>query len=271
MATRLLTTQKIVNLASDPASGTSGEIYFNTASTILRYHNGTSWQNFAGSGSLPIGGTAGQLLTKIDSADYNAQWVDQTSIATSTVKHLVKNDSGETLPKGTVVYTSGANGTNILVKKAYAMNGEVTSAQTLGFLDSQLAPNGIGFAINAGIISGINTNGSNAGDPVWLSGTTPGGFITGMANKPQAPIQLVYLGVVTRANTNNGEIFVHVSNGWELEELHNVRITNPQPSDVLAYNSASGIWINQQPTGGSGTSVHVSTDVALSHSWWLGV
>jgi hypothetical protein len=246
MATRLLTTQRIVNLSSDPASGTSGEVYFNTASTALRYHDGTSWKDFGSAGTLPIGGTAGQLLAKIDSTNYNAEWVDQTSIETSTVKHLVKNDSGETLIKGTVVYTSGANGTNILVKKAYASDGELTSAQTLGFLETELAPNGIGYAITSGIVTNINTGGSNAGDPVWLSGTTPGGFITGMANKPQAPIQLVYLGVVTRANVNTGEIFVHVSNGWELEELHNVRITSASVNNVLTYSSASGgLWINE--------------------------
>jgi len=50
MATRLLTTQRIVNLAADPATGTSGEIYFNTTSGVLRFHNGTIWSDFAGGG-----------------------------------------------------------------------------------------------------------------------------------------------------------------------------------------------------------------------------
>jgi hypothetical protein len=36
MATRLLTTQRIVNLSSDPVSANSGEVYFNTSSNIFR-------------------------------------------------------------------------------------------------------------------------------------------------------------------------------------------------------------------------------------------
>jgi hypothetical protein len=238
MATRLLTTQKIVNLASDPASGTSGEVYFNTTTNVLRFYNGTIWSDF---------------------------------FATQ-VKHLVKNDSGITLNKGTVVYTYGANGTNILVRRAQAISDQV-SAQTLGFLETTLLTNETGYVVTNGLISGIDTSAASAGDPVWLSPSTPGGVVYGLANKPEAPNHLVYLGVVTRANANTGEIFVHISNGWELEELHDVKITSPQANDVLAYNSASGIWINQQPTGGGGggTNIHVSTDVALSHSWWLGV
>lgn len=237
MATRLLTTQKIVNLAADPATGTSGEIYYNTSSNTLRYHDGTSWVDF---------------------------------FATQ-VKHLVKNDSGTTLQKGTVVYTSGANGTNILVKPAIATSDQF-SAQTLGFLESTLTVNQTGYVITNGLITGINTSTASAGAAVWLSPTASGGVVYGLGNKPQAPNHLVYLGVVTRSNANNGEIFVHINNGWEIDELHDVNITSPQNNDVLTYNSATGIWINQQPTGGGGgASYYLSTEVSLSNSWWLGV
>lgn len=225
MTTRLLTTQRIVNLAADPATGTSGELYFNTTNNVLRYHNGTAWSNFF----------------------------------VSQVKHLVKNDSGVTLPKGTVVYTSGANGTNILVKAALATTDQV-SAQTLGFLETELTPNQSGYVITEGLISGINTSSASAGDPVWLSPTSAGSVVYGLENKPQAPNHLVYLGVVTRSNTNNGEIFIHISNGWELDELHNVKITNPQNNDILIYNSASSVWTNsiQTVTVSSGSAYPVS-------------
>lgn len=237
MATRLLTTQQIVNLAADPATGTSGEIYYNTSINALRYHDGTSWQNFF----------------------------------VSQVKHLVKNDSGTTLQKGTVVYTSGANGTNILVKPALATTDQF-SAQTLGFLETTLTVNQSGYVITEGLITGINTSSASAGAAVWLSPTVAGGVVYGLANKPQAPNHIVYLGVVTRSNANNGEIFVHISNGWEIDELHDVNITNPQNNDVLTYNAGTGIWTNQQPTGGGGgNNYYLSTEVSLSNSWWLGV
>lgn len=206
---------------------------------------------------VAAGGTAGQILSKVDGTDYNTTWVDQTSIATSTVKHLVKNDSGTTLIKGTVVYTKSANGTNILVDKALATDDQLSS-QVLGFLESDLAANATGYCVNNGLVTNINTNGATAGDPVWLSPTTAGGFITGVGNKPSAPDHLVYLGVVTRANANTGEIFVHISNGWELDELHNVSITGRQDGYVLSWNSTSGLYefVSPQsgPTGPTGAT-----------------
>jgi hypothetical protein len=223
---------------------------------VLDYVGGTA------DGLLPAGGTTGQLLSKIDGTDYNATWVDQTSIQTSTVKHLVKNDSGVTLTKGTVVYTKSANGTNILVDKAIATNDQFSS-QVLGFLESDLEANATGYCINNGLVTNINTNGATAGDPVWLSPDTAGAFVTGSSNKPSAPDHLVYLGVVTRANTNTGEIFVHISNGWELEELHNVAIDTPADNEVLAYDSTSGLWKNQTASeAGLATPSDIATAIA---------
>jgi hypothetical protein len=40
----------LVALATDPASGASGEIYFNTVSNKLKIHNGTSWGEISGGG-----------------------------------------------------------------------------------------------------------------------------------------------------------------------------------------------------------------------------
>ena len=42
-------------------------------------------------------------------------------------------------------------------------------------------------------------------------------------------------------------IFVKPQNGYELEELHNVLITNPQNGQVLKYNSTLGLWVNSNP------------------------
>lgn len=217
-----------------------------TTNKNFKVKNGLEVAGEIGVGATPSYGTAGQILSS-QGAGNAAAWLDQTSIQTSTVKHLVKNDSGVTLAKGTVVYTKSANGSNILVDKAIATSDQFSS-QVLGFLETELAPNASGYCINNGLITNINTNGSTAGDPVWLSGTTAGGFVTGIANKPVAPFHLVYLGVVTRANTNTGEIFVHISNGWELDELHNVSLAAANvtaDNEVLAWDNGSQLWINQ--------------------------
>ncbi len=234
-----------------------GEIGVETDTNKFKIGDGvTVWQNLAyqGGTGVPSGGTTSQILTKLSSTDYDVAWTDATAVTTaaSQVKHIVKNSTGATLTKGTVVYTSGSNGTNILVDKAIATTDQF-SAETLGFLEENLADNATGYVITSGLVTGVNTSGADAGDPVWLSGTTAGAVTFGFANKPQAPTHTVYLGVVTKKSTN-GEVFVHINNGWELDELHNVKITSVQDNDILVYDSTTSLWTNQQLSATTGVS-----------------
>lgn len=193
-------------------------------------------QGPAGPGVAP-GGTAGQILAKIDEVDYNTEWIDNY---TSEVKHIVK--AGEQLSIGQAVYVSGStggSGTNMIVSKA-SNSAESTSSKTIGLIAQNLNTNEFGFVITEGLLEGVNTHGAVAGDPVWLG--TNGNLLFGLANKPSAPAHMVYLGVVTRAQTNNGEIFVHVQNGFEIKELHDVSALSPQTGDTLIYNSVSHLW-----------------------------
>ena len=171
-------------------------------------------------------------------------WVlvgDGTGLSSvSTIKHEVK--AAEPILKGQAVYVSSANGTNMLVSKSSNVT-ESMSSKTLGLIDATLATNDIGNVVTEGLLAGLNTNGATVGDPVWLG--TSGSLIYGLVNKPVAPAHLVYLGVVTRVNTNNGEIFVNVQNGFELQELHNVLIQTASNNQILSYNSASSLWMNK--------------------------
>ncbi len=162
--------------------------------------------------------------------------------AASRMLQQVKNASGSSMPKGSVVYISGATGGDALVTLADA-DSETTSSKTLGFLASAIADGAYGNVIEAGLLSGLNTSTATAGQPVWLS-STPGGFVFGAP--PAKPAHSVYLGVVTRVHATEGEILVKVQNGYELNELHDVTIDGtPADNEVLAYNSATDMWINQ--------------------------
>jgi hypothetical protein len=163
------------------------------------------------------------------------------SATASRITAYVKNGS-TSLAKGVPVYITGADGTNIIVGPA-SNDSESTSSKTLGFTQTALSANQHGYIVLEGSLNGLNTNGANAGDPIWL-GETPGTVIYGLANKPQAPNHLVYLGVVSRKNQNNGEIFVKIQNGFELKELHDVRINGVANGDIVKWNSASSLWIN---------------------------
>jgi hypothetical protein len=216
---------------------------------------------------LPAGGTAGQILTKVDATDYNATWQENFADWTSVVKHTVKNNGlSGTITKGTAVYVTGSNGTNMLVGRA-SNASESTSSKTMGLMQSDITTTGgtqTGFVITEGLIQGLNTAGQTAGDPVWLG--VNGALIYGLTNKPYAPAHLVFIGIVTKISAGNGEIFVKVQNGFELKEIHDVDlITNaPVNNDVLVYDSATSLWKNKQSNYLQNVTKDITNSTALT-------
>ena len=196
-----------------------------------------------------------QVLNKpsIPASQVNVDWnattgIEQilnkpSSLPTANVKHSVKY--AEALTKGQAVYVSSADGTNMIVSKA-DNSSESTSSKTLGLVTASGAANYQGEVITEGLLTGLNTSTATAGDAVWLG--TNGNLIFwhyGLTTKPVAPAHLVFIGIVTRVNANNGEIFVKPQNGFELEELHNVLITSLTNNQVLAYDSVTSLWKNK--------------------------
>lgn len=195
---------------------------------------------------VPPGGNAGDILAKIDGTDFNTEWIENY---TSVVKHLVKYVGNPTIPIGTPVYTvlngNQNSSTNIPVNVA-SNASEATSSKTMGLVEASVGKNGFVYVITEGLLEGINTSTANTGDPVWLG--VDGTYIFGLANKPSAPAHLVFLGIVTRGQQVNGEIFVKVQNGFELNELHTVALESNgsiTDNEVLAYDTTSGLWKNQ--------------------------
>jgi len=202
-------------------------------------------------------GTSGQVLSSTGS---NVSWINQTTIA-NDVQNRVK--AGVAINKGQAVYVTGADGTNIIVGLA-SNTTEATSSKTLGLLNATVAINGMADVVQIGRLSGLNTLSATVGDPVWLG--TGGNLIYGLINKPYAPAHLVFIGVVTRVNVSNGEIFINVQNGFELNEIHDVDIktTVPVNGDILGYNGTLWVnktiaqWLGYTPANASGTTNYVS-------------
>lgn len=212
--------------------------------------------------STSWGSITGLLPNQLDlqaalNAKYNiptgttSQYIDGTgalqtfpsSLATGFVRHQVK--AGVAINKGQAVYVSSSDGTNMIVGLA-SNAAESTSSKTMGLLDATVSINGFANVVTEGLLAGLNTIGANAGDPVWLG--TGGNLIYGLANKPYAPKHLVFIGIVTRVNANNGEIFVKVQNGYELDELHDIDLKTNVPllGQLLRYDS-DGLWKNWTP------------------------
>jgi hypothetical protein len=145
------------------------------------------------------------------------------------------------------VRVTGAQGQRLKVDLAQATN-DTLSAETIGLVTETINNNQEGFITTSGLVRGINTTGSLQGetwadgDILYLSPTTAG---NATKVKPVAPNHLIILGYVIRAHINQGSIFVKVDNGYELDELHNVKITSAANNNVLAYTSATDIWENK--------------------------
>jgi hypothetical protein len=160
--------------------------------------------------------------------------------ATTTLISQVRNETGATLTKGTVVYISGASGNKALVSKAQA-NSDATSAQTYGVVQADILNNQNGYVVVIGMVSGLDTSAFSDGTQLYLSGTVAGTYTS---TKPYAPIHLVYVAVVTRSHVNQGTIEVKIQNGYELDELHNVSAQTPSNGQTIVYNSSNSLWEN---------------------------
>lgn len=163
----------------------------------------------------------------------------------------VRNETGATLTKGTVVYISGAAGNKATVSKAIA-TADATSAQTFGVVFADISNNQNGYAVLSGDIAGLDTSAFAAGTQLYLSPSTAGTYTS---TKQYAPNHLVYVGVVTRSHVNQGSIEVRIQNGYEMDELHNVSAQNPTNGQVLIYNESTDLWEKNTLTDGTGISI----------------
>lgn len=210
--------------------------------------------------STSWGSITGLLSNQLDlqaalNAKYNiptgttSQYIDGTgalqtfpsALATGYVRHEVK--AGVPIIKGQAVYVRSSDGTNMIVELA-SYDTEQTSSKTMGLLDRTVSTNGFANVITEGLLAGLDTTAAQAGDPVWLGPN--GNLLYGIANKPHAPFHMVFIGIVTRVNANNGEIFVKVQNGYEIDELHDVLISGAVAGQLLRRDS-DGLWKNWTP------------------------
>jgi hypothetical protein len=185
-----------------------------------------------GSGTITLSTTADQTAAKIVATVTNAESVAIT--------------------KGQVVYAFGATGNRMSVKLANN-SSDATSAKTIGVVsDSSISAGGTGTITMVGVIDGLNLGAYTDGDTVYLDSTN-GGFT---ATKPYAPNHLVYVGIIERANNGNGQLYVRVQNGYELDEIHDVQITGtPAAGSLIIRDATTSLWKNATLTAGTNIAV----------------
>lgn len=178
----------------------------------------------------------------------------------------VTNAEAVPITRGQAVYLYQATGNRASVKLA-ANTGDSTSAKTLGLVVETIAANGVGFVITQGVLDKVNTSAFAEGATLYLGASA--GTLT--STKPIAPNHLVYIGIVERSSAGNGQIYVKPQNGYELDEIHDVRITSVQNDDILQYYAAGPYWRNVAPSTVSiGTASNLAGGAAGSVPYQTG-
>lgn len=172
------------------------------------------------------------------------------------------------------VAEGGAQGQRLAVMLAQA-NNDANSATTIGLVTETILNNQEGFINTSGNVNKINTTGANSwgGTETWVDGDvlylspTHAGYLTNV--KPQAPDHTIIVGWVVYAHAVNGKIFVKVDNGYELDELHNVKITTPLLDDFLMYDATLNVWKNKDMHGTKGYIPYFNdTTLFLNSPFW---
>jgi hypothetical protein len=211
----------------------------------------------------PTNFTNGLTANTMSATTYYGDGSNLTGISAVATEFVVncRNQSGSDMYRGQVVYMNGSTGNKPTILLAQA-NSEMTSARTFGVLKNDIANNGNGDVVTIGSITNLDTRTSathpftidtlSDGQTIYLSPTNAG-YITNV--KPYAPNHLVYIGKVVRTSPTNGYIEYQIQNGYELDELHDVKITGVTYGDLLTYSAYNGsnVWVNSKTLNGSYT------------------
>ena len=153
----------------------------------------------------------------------------------------VLNNTDNTFTDLQVIRISGASGQRLTGALAQA-NSEPNAIATFAVVTEQILKNQVGFATTFGLVRNVNTLAFPEGAVLYLSPTIPGAIT---ATEPAAPNHNVMVGWCVRSHAVNGSIYVHVQDGYELGELHDVAIVTPADGEVLMYEASTGLWKNK--------------------------
>jgi len=117
----------------------------------------------------------------------------------------VQNDTGVTIPNGTVVGFAGASDNAVKVAP-YIANGSQPSLYILGVMTHDLPDTGErGYCTVWGFVRDVNTSAFSQGDILYASPTVAGAFTN---VKPTAPNNVTPVAAVIKVGTTDGIIFV---------------------------------------------------------------
>jgi hypothetical protein len=204
----------------------AGFINFDTTPTGTPTTQGTmSWDTDHNTVQLVMNGTTGRIL--------------------EDVFYIAKNQTGSTIPKGTVVRADGTLGASGRIKIApFLADGTYPSEYLMGVTAEAILDGADGMVVHFGQIRNVNTSAYVDGDILYASTTSAGAFTTTI---PSAPNNIIEVAIVIHAAAN-GTLQVRPTIGSNINKDEGVLITSPSNGQILTYNSTSGLWVNTTPS-----------------------
>jgi hypothetical protein len=230
MAKNFLSGLRLVNLTSDPVSGSEGELYYNTTNDVIKIYSNGSWKNIPSGNLVTIdsiespdyitfdttpessSASVGTMSWNVNDGTLDLKLSNDVTLQLGQELHVrANNSSGSTIYNGTVVYINGTSDTHGHVSIApYIADGSVNVFNVMGLATADILNGADGYVTLSGLVRGLDTSMFTAGDSVFASDTIPGALTT---TQPLSPSETVSLGVVTVSDSTNGTIFVQIDTG----------------------------------------------------------
>jgi hypothetical protein len=190
-------------LSARPAAGIPGSLYFATDTSLLYRDNGTTWNTIAlggSGGSVPSGGTTGQVLNKASNADGDTAWhtLAKADVGLSNVDNTsdaAKNAAAVTLTNKTLTSPVINTPTGIVAADISGFNTAVRTNR----LDQMATPTA-DVAMGANKITGV-------ADPVSAQDAATKIYVDALAQG------LSWKAAVRVATTANGTLATAYENG----------------------------------------------------------
>ncbi len=233
-----------------------GRLYYIDGTTAIEVVFGIGQLNFATTGVPTTALTTGQMRYNdtTGSLDLGLKGNHTLKVGEVLVKR-VRNDEASNLKVGQLVYVFGSVGNSglLLVKKASNL-GESTSSKTFGMVATPMntTDSKDGYVYIYGLVQGINLTDSDITADSFVSGDIGKQLWLGENGKITKTVPTaddkhsVFVGYLDayQGNGSNCSIYTKIQNGYEIRELHDVRINGVADKQILQYNSTRQVWEN---------------------------
>jgi len=239
------------NIEIDPTGATTDQ--------VLKF-NGTKFiASTVSSGAINLDGLSDVVVTS--PIQFQGLMYDGTNWVNSNIPdvYLVRNNTGSTILKGTLVGAVGAEPSGRIDVAPFEVTGtENSELRAMGIAASNISDGVNGEVMSFGTLTGLDTRGSAAsalavGDETWAAGDilfahpTVNGKLTNV--RPQHDLAVAF---ITVRHASTGQIAIRIIPGNNhLEWMHDVSLVDKTSGDFLKYNGT--LWVNDQINLGTDT------------------